>query len=428
MSDEPWLEARLGDIADLAFGATPSRNVDYFWDTDRCGYPWVTIADLRSSPVSKTAEQITRAGIKGSSVRLVKSGTPMMSFKLTIGRVAVAGVDLYTNEAIVAVDGKPGIADNRWLFHSLPRIASAGILDSAVKGNTLNKHKLERLFLRLPPLPEQRRVARILDTAADAIRSAEQLIAKLEQVRQGLLRDLLTHGIEATGCLRDLPKGDLQSSKLGLIPPSWRVAYLGDLGAQGAPVLRTGPFGSSLKGEDWVSSGVPVITIGSLGEGVLDYEELLFISEAKASTLDVYRVRKGEIVFSRVADVGRSVVVRHEHDGWVMSSNLMKITLDPSRAAPDYMQLALAYDPRVRKQLRATVNSSGRDVVSGSIVKALLIPLPPIEEQHRICVIASQSRELIAVEADFLSKLHLLEQGLMDDLLTGRVRVGASDE
>ena len=290
----------------------------------------------------------------------------------------------------------------------------------------INRTELEEFWLPLPPMTEQRRIAKILDTVDQVIRSSDRLIAKLEQARHGLLQDLLTCGAEVTGCLNDLSDGGLQPSSLGLIPLGWRVTALGDLGPRGVPVLRTGPFGSSLKGEDWVSSGVPVITIGSLGEGILDYDELLFISENKAAILAAYRVRAGEIVFSRVADVGRSVVALAEHEGWVMSSNLMKITLDSSRAAPDYVQLALAYDPRVRKQLRSTVNSSGRDVVSGSIVKALLIPLPPVEEQRRICAIASQGRTSIKIEADLLAKLHLLKQGLMDDLLTGRVRVGAS--
>jgi type I restriction enzyme, S subunit len=259
-----------------------------------------------------------------------------------------------------------------------------------------------------------------------AIRSIGRLITKLEQAKQGLLHDLLTRGIDGAGGLRDLSDKEFQATSLGLIPLSWRVTSLGTLGPLGSPVLRTGPFGSSLKGEDWVDSGIPVITIGSLGEGFLDYSELLFVSESKAAALDAYRVEEGEIVFSRVADVGRSVVVRLEHNGWVMSSNLMKITLEPRKSVPDYVQLVLAYDPRVRKQLRSTVNSSGRDVVSGSIVRSLRIPIPPVNEQVRICARVSQLRTSIEVEADLLAKLRLLKSGLMDDLLTGRVRVGAS--
>src|SRR5690606_14503973 len=123
-----------------------------------------------------------------------------------------------------------------------------------------------------------------------------------------------------------------------------------------------GPFGSSLKGEHWREDGVPVITIGALGEGEFARDELLFISESYANLLTEYRMKPGEVVFSRVADVGRSVVIESEQDGWVMSSNLMRIHLDQDKANPHFLQYLLTFDSRVRKQIRCKVNSSGRDV------------------------------------------------------------------
>jgi type I restriction enzyme, S subunit len=410
----------------IVSGGTPSRAVPAYWDGQ---IPWVTpgeLTNLGMKYLNETREAISLQGLAASGATLLPRDSLMVTTRATLGSVALAARPTATNQGFKSVvfgqSGEPS-----FYFHYFRMLLPELIRRSS--GTTfleISAKQFGQIAIPVPPIAEQRRIAEILDTADEAIRSTERLIVKLEQARHGLLRDLLTRGAEVTGCLHDLSDGDLQPSSLGLIPPDWRVTALGDLGAQGVPVLRTGPFGSSLKGEDWVGSGVPVITIGSLGEGILDYGELLFISENKAAILAAYRVRAGEIVFSRVADVGRSVVVRHEHNGWVMSSNLMKITLDSNRAAPDYVQLVLAYDPRVRKQLRSIVNSSGRDVVSGSIVKALLIPLPPIEEQRRICARVSQSRASIEVEADLLAKLHLLKQGLMDDLLTGRVRVGAS--
>lgn len=114
---EDWVDKRLADVARLSFGATPSRNVPHFW-AETGGHPWASIADLRSSPITETAERITDAGIRSSSVSLVRVGTPLMSFKLTIGRVAMTGADLYTNEAIVAVSGAENVADSKWLYRN----------------------------------------------------------------------------------------------------------------------------------------------------------------------------------------------------------------------------------------------------------------------------------------------------------------------
>src|ERR1700690_934630 len=135
-SDRRWCEVKLGEVAELRFGATPSRNIDHFWDKSGNGFPWTAISDLKISPVNQTAERITKAGVRASGIHLATAGTLLMSFKLTIGRVAVAGLDLYTNEAIVSVSGKPDLVSDRWLLHALPGIASSGVFDSAVKGNT----------------------------------------------------------------------------------------------------------------------------------------------------------------------------------------------------------------------------------------------------------------------------------------------------
>ena len=116
----------------------------------------------------------------------------MMSFKLTVGRVARAGAELLTNEAIVSVHGLEGKADDDWLYHALPGIARSGVTDTAVKGSTLNKAKLEKLKVHLPPLEEQRRIAEILDTVDGTIRSNESELAKLRQLRAGLAADLLS--------------------------------------------------------------------------------------------------------------------------------------------------------------------------------------------------------------------------------------------
>ena len=169
-----------------------------------------------------------------------------------------------------------------------------------------------------PSLPEQRRIAEILDTLDEAIRKTEQVIAKLQQMKQGLLHDLLTRGIDENGELRDPERHPEQfkDSALGRIPREWEVAPFERNSWPGRPFLKTGPFGSSLKGEHWVETGVPVITIGALGEGEFIASELLFISVRKAAELAAYAVEPSDIVFSRVADVGRSVVVTDDERGW----------------------------------------------------------------------------------------------------------------
>src|SRR5699024_7426035 len=122
-----WESLKLGDFANIVVGATPSRAVQRYWGNENSGHPWVSITDLRNRIVSETAEYITDAGVRGSAVSRVSAGTILMSFKLTIGRVAISGTDLYTNEAIVAIQPDPLRVDKGWLAHVLPQVASSEI-------------------------------------------------------------------------------------------------------------------------------------------------------------------------------------------------------------------------------------------------------------------------------------------------------------
>ena len=95
----------FGDIFDLSLGRTPSRSNPSYWNGT---YPWVSIADMsRNKYISHTKEHITSDAIFDTNIPIVKKGTVIMSFKLSIGKVCITDIDLYTNEAIMAFSPKP---------------------------------------------------------------------------------------------------------------------------------------------------------------------------------------------------------------------------------------------------------------------------------------------------------------------------------
>jgi type I restriction enzyme S subunit len=259
-----------------------------------------------------------------------------------------------------------------------------------------------------------------------AIEKTEALIAKYQQIKAGLMRDLFTRGVLPNGQLRPSREQApelYQETAIGWIPREWEVAGLAAKGRPGTHWIRTGPFGSALKGEHWRTHGHPVITIGALGEGVFTDDELLFVDSRDAARLVDFQLKAGDVVFSRVADVGRSVVVRAEQAGWIMSSNLMRIAVDENRARPDLVQMALASDSRIKAQIRARVNSGGRDVANSDVLNQLRFVWPDIEEQDRIIERANTADCRITSEKLRRSNLLAQKQGLMHDLLTGKVSV-----
>lgn len=272
----------------------------------------------------------------------------------------------------------------------------------------------------------QRKIASILETIDQAIEKTEALIDKYQQIKAGLMHDLFTRGITADGKLRP-PREQApelyQETPIGWIPRDWECSHLYTKNRVGIPHLRTGPFGSALKGEHWVIEGHPVITIGALGEGEFIKSELLYIGDFDATRLSDFKLRSGDVVFSRVADVGRSVVIEEDQVGWIMSSNLMRISLDRDQVLPDFLQYQLATDARIKTQIRCKVNAGGRDVANSDILNRLFFVWPEPIEQTAIVTRAKVVDSRIHSENHKLQKLIKQKMGLMNDLLTGKVPV-----
>lgn len=295
---------------------------------------------------------------------------------------------------------------------------------------SVNQNIICRISVPNFSLPYQGKVHSILGAIDQVIESTQALIEKYQLIKSGLMHDLFTRGIGADGKLRPPREAApelYQETAIGWIPKEWRLAKLSSLSKAGTPHLKTGPFGSSLKGEHWVDEGIPVITIGALGEGEFINEELLFITEKYANFLREYRMRSGEIVFSRVADVGRSVVIGVEETGWVMSSNLMRIHLDEKLMNSVFLQSQLSFDSRLKKQIRCKVNTGGREVANSEVLNSLLFVFPPLSEQQLIIGRAEINNQKIRTEKFLLEKLRKQKAGLMHDLLTGKVQVKVED-
>ena len=173
-----WQEKTLGEVCDIEIGKTPSRSNMKYWDKQKSTTNiWLSIADLNNDTnknVYDSNEYLSDIG--ANVVKLVKKGTLLLSFKLTLGRVAFAGKDLRTNEAIAQLPIKNDI-NKFYLYYYLKFFDYELLLkgDVKVKGKTLNKAKLKLLPVYYPSLPEQERIVAKLDKAFEAIDKAKAI-------------------------------------------------------------------------------------------------------------------------------------------------------------------------------------------------------------------------------------------------------------
>lgn len=407
----------LGSIAHIEMGQSPDSST--VQEGDHGGVPF-----LQGNAEFGVAHPTPRFSCV-APMKMCRAGDILISVRAPVGAMNIADRDYCIGRGLAAVR-VPGMSPTL-AAHIVSTAAPA--LRRVAQGTTfeaINKTDLASLVVMAPPPADREPLGLVLDTLDTTIRQTEAIIEKLKQVKQGLLHDLLTRGIDANGELRP-PQSQAphlyKDSPLGWIPRKWEALGLADIAPPGRSVLRTGPFGSSLKGEHLTEFGRPVVTIGSLGVGRFLKSELLYVSEATARVLADFELCPGDIAFSRVADVGRSVVVREAESGWIMSSNFMRISVDSGRVSPEFLQATLALDVRVKKQIRATVNSAGRDVASSAILMSLRFPIAPYSEQVQVIARMAAVDRRIDAEDQFLTKVRTERTGLMDDLLTGHVRV-----
>lgn len=178
-----WPILKLGDICRIELGKTPSRSNEKFWDANKVGKNiWLSIADLPLSIKPVMVDSKEYISDEGAELcKVVPKNTLIVSFKLSLGRLAITGCDLYTNEAIAALYINEGVELEQdylyWYLTFFDWDAAAGS-DIKVKGKTLNKAKLKEIIVPIPSLLEQKRIVALLDTV---FADLEQTRAKTEQ-------------------------------------------------------------------------------------------------------------------------------------------------------------------------------------------------------------------------------------------------------
>ncbi|MCW0309618.1 restriction endonuclease subunit S [Pantoea ananatis] len=219
-------QEKLSELLDISIGRTPSRSEPSYWGK---GYRWVSIRDLSSKIVTETKEQITNRAVTDARCKIVKKGTLLFSFKLSIGKMAFAGCDLFTNEAIAAFAIKDEKQLNpEFLYYAL-QSATYGGSNQAVMGKTLNSKSLAAIKIPLPPLDDQIRIAHLLGKVEGLIAQRKQHLQQLDDLLNSIFLEMFGDPVRNEMGWDKPSLKDLGKISTGNTPPrNDRANYDGD--------------------------------------------------------------------------------------------------------------------------------------------------------------------------------------------------------
>ena len=155
-----WMWCRFGTIVKMRIGKTPPRGEQVYWSNGK--HNWVLISDMvEGGTIKAVKEKVSDIAVNEIfKCYPTPKGSLLMSFKLTVGRTSILGVDAYHNEAIITIVPYADVNNifRDYLFYILPTISNSGDSKDAIKGKTLNNKSLNNLLIPLPPLLEQKRI------------------------------------------------------------------------------------------------------------------------------------------------------------------------------------------------------------------------------------------------------------------------------
>ena len=433
-SPESWEWVRFKNLVSYSMGKTPPRKESEYWTEPV--YPWVSIADMNAdSTILSTKEMVNEyAAEKTFRKRISKAGTLLMSFKLTVGKVSLLGIDAYHNEAIISiypfVDNDAIITN--YLFYIIPLISQSGQTKTAIKGNTLNSESLDALMIPLPPLREQERICKRLNDLKPKLSAYNKTYNEASLLNEGfptrLKKSILQYAVqgklvpqaptdEPASILLERIRAEkeqlIKSGKIkrdkhesvifrrdnsyyervdGIercideeipfeISDSWEWVRLGEL-------IETIDTGKSFKCEERPpdKNEYGIIKVSAVTWGTFNQEE----SKTCFSTspwVKGYSIQVDDFLICRAntaALVGGCVIVDKISKRLMLSDKVLRIEFSDS-ISKTYVLYTLR-TPFVRAQLSAAASGTSESMknISQNAIKGLLIPFPPLKEQYRI--------------------------------------------
>ena len=392
-----WETKQVSEFGNVVTGATPSTKVNAFWNGP---YPWITPTDITFERDMTVSERmITQEGL--NAIRTLPSNTVLITCIASIGKNAILRIPGSCNQQINAVI--PNSAHNaEFLYYLFEHnsdflLANAGITAT----NIVSKSTFSNLIFEVPSLPEQHAIAEALSDVDGLLNALEALIAKKQAIKQATMQQLLTGRTRLPG-----------------FSGAWETKRLGDIGSFSK--------GRGIKRDEVSDEGVPCVRYGELYTRYQDYilKAASRIPPSVAAT--ALPIKKGDLLFAgsgeTAEEIGKCAAYLGEEQAYAGGD---VIVLTPSGHNSIYLGHLMNSSIVSAQKARMGQGDAVVHIYINNLVQ-VQIDLPSITEQNAIAsVLSDMDAEITALEAR-RDKTRAIKRGMMQQLLTGRVRLSES--
>jgi type I restriction enzyme S subunit len=379
-----WEVVQIGDVLSLEYGSgLPDR--------ERTHGPYPVVGS------NGIIGYHSKAIVKGPGIVVGRKGS--------IGAVSWIDSDFWPIDTTFYVKIETSNIFLKWLFYELVYLNLGRFrLADVVPG--LKRELVHSLKMPLPPFSEQQKIAEILSTVDEAIQKTDEVIAKSERLKKGLMQELLTKGIGHK---------EFKDTEIGKIPKDWELVKLSDI----AEDIYYGITAKAVENK----TGLKMLRTTDIKDYTVDWNSLPFCEVTeKRGDIQRFLLKKGDLIIARAGTTGVSVLVEKDFEDVIFGSYLIKVRLS-NKVHPKFMhyfcQSRFYWDHITSSQAGSTLKN-----ISLPVLRSLNVPLPSsIEEQQKIAEILFAIDKKLEIERKEKANLEKIKQGLMDLLLTGKIRV-----
>lgn len=441
---DDWEVKSLGDSVDILRGGSP-RPIENYLTTNADGINWIKIGDVKPNDkyIRKTEEKIIPEGKSRS--REVKKGDFILSNSMSFGRPYILAIDGCIHDGWLTIQKYAETFDKEFLYYLLGSDEVFNQYVQMAAGSSvqnLNKDKVADLQLKIPPLPEQQRIAKALSDVDALISTTEKLIQKKKNIKQGAMQNLLTGKKRLPGFgnkQTDLfvPNGThtkevkdvspeqirlsakMKQTELGEIPEDWEVK---NINKECTIKARIGWQG--LKSTEYLDSGDYILITGTdFDSGFINWKSCSYVTKWRFDQDKNIQIKQGDVLITKDGTIGKVAFLNEIPMQGTLNSGVFVIRpKNPDKM--DSVFLSLIFKS-------FWFDSFLEQITSGSTIVHLYqkdfvkfnFPLPSKEEQTAIAnVLSSMDKEIETLNTK-LEKYRNLKTAMMQQLLTGKIRL-----